>query len=124
AVPRADVLHRVDPVHVLRTGQDGHPRGAVGVVAVDVVGVEVVHHRVAGDDVDTSQVVDELDQPLEPDPDVVVDVDPEVLLDRPHGRRRPAVGVRDVDLVLSAAGQRDPEVTGDREHGDRLGGGV
>ena len=98
-VPRADVLHRLHPVHVLGAGQHRHTVGGEGVgAALDVIRVVVVHHRVAGHDVDAPHLVDEADETLQPDPDVVVDLDLEVLL---HGGDLgvDAVGASAVDLA-------------------------
>src|ERR1035437_6511320 len=134
-VPGADVFQRLHAVHVLRPGEDRHPVGGVRVGAAgDVVGVVVVHHRVAGHDVDAAHLINEIDQPLQPDPDVVVDLDLEVLLDGgdlgidPSGA---ATGVAE-RLGDLAAGQLfptrrvegDPEVAGDGEHGDAARGGI
>ena len=91
AVARAHVLHRVDAVEVLRSGEHGDPLIVVRPTAVDVRGVEVVDHRVARHDVDPADGVDQLDEAQETDPDVVVDVDPEILLHGGDGRTRPAV---------------------------------
>ena len=116
-VARADVLQGVRAVEMLRTRQDRHPLVAVQIRDVDVVGIEVVEHRVGHDDVDAAQLVDHPDQTLQSDPGVLINMDMEVPLDRGDCRRRPPVGVRRIDLRAAAGRQRHPEVARNGEHG-------
>src|SRR5689334_98453 len=87
---------------MLRPREHGDALVVIGPAADDVGGVVVVHHRMAGDDVDAADRVDELDEPKQADPYVVVDVDAEVLLHGRDRRTRAAVRVRAVDLSVPA----------------------
>src|SRR5216683_1045469 len=90
-VTRPHVLHRMDPVQVLRTCQHGDSLKVVGIGIVDILRVVVVDHWVARDYVDPSDRIDQLDQPKQSDPDVFVDVHAEVLLDSGDRASRLAV---------------------------------
>src|SRR5436305_1936866 len=89
----ADVLHRVATVEVLRSREHSDTFVAVRRSARAVRRVEVVQHRVAGHNLDPSDGVDQLDQAQKPDPDALVDVDPEILLDGGDARARAPVGL-------------------------------
>ena len=70
---------------------------------------------------DSAHGIDEMDEPQQTDPRVVVDVDAEVVLDCGDGGVDATVQVRLVDLVAAAAGEGHVEVARDRQHGDLLG---
>src|SRR5712692_2252577 len=121
-VARSHVLHRVDPVQVLRTGQHGDTLEVVGIGIVDVLGVVVVDYRVARDYVNSSDRVDQLDEPEQPDPDVFVDVHAEVLLNRGYRASGLAVRVGAVDLAGAPGPEGNVKVARDRQHDHLLGG--
>src|SRR5262249_46299655 len=69
--------------------------------------------------------VDERLERAEVELDVVVDADPEVLVDRVDQALRVVAAVGRVDPALApGAGDVDVEVAGERQHGDAVGGGV
>ena len=115
-VPAAHELQRGGPVHDL-AARRGHVEP--GVLVLD--GGREVHG-------DAAQRVDHAREPGEVHGDVVVDGDPEVLLNGLDQQVGPAV-VGGIDAVHArdpavVAGDVDPEVARDGEHRDRLGRGV
>src|SRR5438093_6879931 len=113
-VAGANVLEGMGAVQVLRSGEHGHPQVPVRIAFADVMGIEVVQHGRARDDVDASDGVDHMDQTGQSDPDVVIDVNAEVVLDCGDGGARSAIRVGAVDLCGAAGRERDPEIAGDR----------
>src|ERR1700730_5646877 len=115
----------MNSVQVLRSGQNGHPQVRIRIsVGDDVLRIEVVQHGTAGDDVDTADGVDHVNEPDQADPYVVVDVNAEVVLDGGDRATWPTVRVRAVDLAHAAHGKGDVQVTRDRKHDHLLGHSV
>ena len=115
-MPGSHVLHGVDAVKVLRAGKDGDSFVAVRISAEHVSRVVVIDHWVAGDHIDASDGVNQLDKAKQANPYVVVDVNAEVLRDRGHRRARSTVGISPIDLGEAARREVYIKVTRDREH--------
>ena len=69
-------------------------------------------------DVDAAQAVDDLHQPVEADPGVVMDGNAKGLLDSGSRQRRAALLVGQVDLGAGVSRDRHPQVAGQREERD------
>src|SRR5207248_8717341 len=87
AVARANVLQGMSAIEVLRTGGQVDALRPIAAVA-EVVRIVVVEHGMQDVDVDSAQAVDDLHQPVEADPGVVMDGNAEDLLDGGPRKRR------------------------------------
>jgi hypothetical protein len=75
----------------MRPGHHGDSLILVRTAAPEVLWIEVVEHRMACDDVDPADRVDHVDEADQADPDVVIDMDAKVVLDRGNRRARTSV---------------------------------
>ena len=118
------VLEDALAVHMLPTGREIDPH-----VLVIRSWILVVADRIRDIERHAADGIDDLDETVEVDLGEVIDVDPEIGLDRPHHESRTtarhvgvgiAERVRGIDLVRAEAGDDDLQVARDREHPRRL----
>src|SRR6266446_1343664 len=119
---RAHILKSFYPTQVLR------PRGQVeAFVPVDVSSVvaHIIRILIIGDgmndiDINTVDRVDDLDEPIESNPGIVVDRNTKILVNGLSTQRDAAKSICLVQLVHPTARHIDPEVTRDGKHSDVL----
>src|SRR5579859_1139774 len=88
--------------------------------AVQIGGIEIVHHRIRDYHVDSAELVDQLDEAVQAYPHVVVDVNFEVGFYGVDGSLRSCELVGGADLAHARVGYRHPEIPRDRQHGRLL----
>ncbi len=108
----------MNAIEVDRARKHGDAVVVVWVLAGAQVGrIEVIHHGVGHHHIYPAQLIDELDQAVQPDPRVVVHMDFEVALHRGDRRGRATELERGADLAGALVRDGNPEVAWDREHG-------